>query len=96
MGRTLGTDTNRAQVLGEDNMSLDKFYDVTLGQTGEIVAAAARWIDENVIDGVVMGVGSAVAAIGAGFRSTQTSFVRNYALAMALGAAVVIAYFVVR
>lgn len=94
IGRSLGINSARAQAPG--TTSLDKFYGVVVGETGAMVAVFSRWIDEKVIDGVVNGVGGIVGGVGAAFRSTQTSFVRNYALAMALGAAVLIAYFIAR
>ena len=48
------------------------------------------------IDGIVNGVGRAVAAWGAGLRRLQTGYVVNYALTMLAGAVVVVAFLLVR
>jgi hypothetical protein len=41
-------------------------------------------------------VGSFVGESSVALRATQTSYVRNYALAMAVGAVIVLAWFVVK
>jgi NADH-quinone oxidoreductase subunit L len=50
-------------------------------------------IDTLVIDGAVNGTGRLVAWVSGGLRKVQTGFVRNYALMMLGGAAIVIAWF---
>ena len=73
--------------------SLDKFYSNTIVKLGYGLAMAVRWIDENIVDGIVNGVGILVGQSASALRLTQTSFVRNYALAMAVGGAMILAYF---
>jgi NADH-quinone oxidoreductase subunit L len=75
------------------NFSLDRIYRGVFGNAGMAFTRGLRWIDDRVVDGFVNGVGSLVSLASDALRLTQTSFVRNYALAMALGAAVVIAFF---
>ncbi len=74
-------------------LSLDKVYNNTIVKLGYALAMAVRWIDENIVDGIVNGVGILVGQSAASLRLTQTSFVRNYALAMAVGGAMILAYF---
>jgi NADH-quinone oxidoreductase subunit L len=75
-------------------ISLDSVYSATFVKAGFGLAALLRWVDDRILDGVVNSIGVIVGQISVALRLTQTSFVRNYALAMALGAAVIIAYFV--
>jgi NADH-quinone oxidoreductase subunit L len=49
-----------------------------------------RIVDVGIIDGIVNGVGAAVAAGARMMRTLQTGYVRNYALMMLIGAMVVI------
>jgi NADH-quinone oxidoreductase subunit L len=83
-GRSLGLNATRA---------LDRLYNATVVRAGFAFAAALLWFDENVVDGIVNGTGYVVQQIGTSLRLMQTSYVRSYALAMVLGAVVVIAYF---
>ncbi len=53
-------------------------------------------IDAKVIDGTVNGVGALVRAGGSRLRTVQSGFVRNYALAVAVGAVAILAYAVAR
>ncbi|HEX8832565.1 MAG TPA: hypothetical protein VF719_00105, partial [Abditibacteriaceae bacterium] len=98
IGRGMGTKDGSRAFLPESTskLSLDAIYNSTFVRGGFGLAAASRWVDDKIIDGIVNGVGLFVGQISVAMRLTQTSFVRNYALAMALGAIVVIAYFVVR
>ena len=57
---------------------------------------SAFFIDAKVIDGTVNGIGAAVRAGGGRLRRVQTGFVRNYALAVAVGAVAALAYAVAR
>ena len=68
-------------------------YSRTVVKLGYAMAIALRWIDENLVDGVVNGLGLLVGQSAASLRLTQTSFVRHYALVMAVGGAVILAYF---
>lgn len=96
-GRAQGINAERAALPESvNNVSLDRLYNLTVVPLGFALAAALDWIDRKVIDGIVNGVASFVGQIAQALRLTQTSFVRNYALAMALGAAIVIGYFVAR
>ena len=58
----------------------------------ETVAA----FDRTVIDGAVNGVATLVAGAGRGLRRLQPGFVRAYALGIAVGAVIVLGYFVTR
>jgi NADH-quinone oxidoreductase subunit L len=53
-------------------------------------------IDAKIIDGTVNGVGALVRAGGSRLRTVQSGFVRNYALAVAVGAVAILAYAVAR
>ena len=53
-------------------------------------------LDKRGVDGAVNGVAGVVRGVGGGLRKVQTGFVRNYAVAVAGGAALVLAWFVTR
>jgi NADH-quinone oxidoreductase subunit L len=53
-------------------------------------------VDAKIIDGTVNGVGALVRAGGSRLRTVQSGFVRNYALAVAVGAVAILAYAVAR
>ena len=96
LGIGMGKNAGRAMLPETtDKVSLDAVYGQVFGRGGFRLTQAARWIDDKVIDGFVNGIGSGVRAISGALRQTQTSFVRNYALGMALGAIVLIALFAV-
>ena len=70
----------------------DEFYDATV--VNPLVEGSRRGLapfDQNVVDGTVNGVGSLVRGIAGRLRGIQTGIVQNYALALVLGVAVVIA-----
>ena len=52
--------------------------------------------DQRVVDGAVNGVGGAAKQVGDGLRPLQTGFVRSYALGIAVGAVLLLAYVVTR
>jgi NADH-quinone oxidoreductase subunit L len=52
--------------------------------------------DRNVVDGAVNGVATAVRRSGGGLRTLQNGFVRSYALGIAGGAVLLLAYFLVQ
>jgi NADH-quinone oxidoreductase subunit L len=56
----------------------------------------SRVFDGKVIDGAVNGVATLVRGGGTGLRRTQTGYIRNYALGMAAGAALLLGFFVLR
>jgi NADH-quinone oxidoreductase subunit L len=97
MGRSMGLRQGDRAVLpaSTHNLSLDAIYNATFARGGLALSAALRWIDDNIVDGIVNGVGGFFGQVSSALRLTQTSFVRNYALGMAVGAAVIIALFIV-
>jgi NADH-quinone oxidoreductase subunit L len=62
----------------------------------EAVADGAAAFDKRGIDGLVNGVAAVVRAGGSRLRVVQTGFVRNYALGVAAGAVLLLAFFVTR
>jgi NADH-quinone oxidoreductase subunit L len=52
-------------------------------------------VDLGLVDGAVNGIGSLIRGSSSGLRRTQTGYVRNYALAVALGVVVILAYLVI-
>ena len=54
------------------------------------------WIDTNIVDGIVNGVGSVIRRSASSWRRAQNGFVRAYALLISLGAVVVLAWFLLR
>ncbi|HUZ41281.1 MAG TPA: NADH-quinone oxidoreductase subunit L [Acidimicrobiales bacterium] len=75
----------------------DDFYDATIGRP---LIEAAQYgddvIEPKVIDGAVTGLAVSVRRSGEGLRKVQSGFVRHYALATALGVAVIIVFLVAR
>jgi NADH-quinone oxidoreductase subunit L len=59
-------------------------------------ALTADVVDKRGIDGVVNGVGSLVRAGGQRLRTVQTGYIRNYALGIAGGAVLLLAWFLMR
>jgi NADH-quinone oxidoreductase subunit L len=75
----------------------DDFYDATIGRPLTNVAVFDEAVVEpKVIDGAVTGVAVAIRNSAEGLRKIQSGFVRQYALAMVLGFAVIIVYLVAR
>jgi NADH-quinone oxidoreductase subunit L len=62
----------------------------------KITSFLANPIDKLVIDGAVNGTGRLIAGTSARLRRIQTGFVRNYALMMLVGVAVVVVWFATR
>ncbi len=64
------------------------------------LTAFARFLSEGVdrdtIDGAVNGVGGGFKRVGGGLRKVQTGLVRNYALAIFVGAVLVLAFITTR
>jgi NADH-quinone oxidoreductase subunit L len=75
----------------------DDFYDDVIGRP---LTRTAQYSDDviepKVIDGAVTGVAVATRRSAEGLRKVQSGFVRQYALAMVLGVAVIIVYLVAR
>jgi NADH-quinone oxidoreductase subunit L len=64
---------------------------------GRAVAAFTAFvIDKRIIDGAVNGVGTVVRGGGRHLRRLQTGYVRNYALGVAAGAAILLGYVMLR
>jgi NADH-quinone oxidoreductase subunit L len=61
---------------------------------GALSWALWKVVDVGIIDGIVNGVGGAITAGARALRVLQTGYVRNYALVMLAGAAVVVGVFV--
>ena len=53
-------------------------------------------IDRDTIDGAVNGIGSGFRRLGGGLRRVQTGLVRNYALAIFIGAVLMLAFITTR
>jgi NADH-quinone oxidoreductase subunit L len=69
---------------------IDEIYDWTIVQPLRLLAFIAAWFDRNVIDGLVNLTGWIPAAAGSLMRSLQMGLVQFYALAMVLGAVILI------
>ena len=54
------------------------------------------WIDANIVDGTVNGVGKLIRNIATSLRRAQSGFVRTYALLISFGAVVILAWFFLR
>ena len=93
----IGTPRNWVQALLLNAWYVDKLYDTLIVQPiYRLSLALAQLFDPGVVDGLVNGVGRAVAAWGAGLRRLQSGYVVNYALTMLAGAVVVVAFFLAR
>jgi NADH-quinone oxidoreductase subunit L len=75
----------------------DDFYDATIGRPlTEVAVFDESVVEPKVIDGAVTGAAVAIRNSAEGLRKVQSGFVRQYALAMVLGFAVIIVYLVAR
>ena len=54
------------------------------------------WIDANIVDGIVNGVGKLIRNVATSLRRAQSGFVRAYALLISLGAVVILTWFFLR
>ncbi|MGH9301140.1 MAG: NADH-quinone oxidoreductase subunit L, partial [Acidimicrobiales bacterium] len=76
---------------------LDDAYNLVLGRGG---TAAARFsafvVDNKIIDGAVNGLPQLVRSSGRSLRRLQTGYVRNYALGIAAGVVILLAFVVSR
>ena len=97
--RDLAFDDSVRMVFGDfytamsNKFYVDEFYNKTIIRpfvwAGENLVL---WFDQNIIDGVVNGVGNTTQSIGSVFRRLQTGLVQNYALVVSLGVVVILAY----
>jgi NADH-quinone oxidoreductase subunit L len=67
-----------------------------MGGPGRMFFDALAWFDRTVVDGIVNGVASLTRGIGGGMRTTQSGYIRNYALGLSIGVVVVVAFLVSR
>jgi NADH-quinone oxidoreductase subunit L len=75
---------------------VDEALSAFMGGPGRDVAEGAAAVDARGIDGAVNGVAAAVQGGGSRLRVVQSGYVRNYALGMALGAVLLVGFFVTR
>ena len=76
---------------------VDAAYTAFFGGPGRWLAdRAAFTVDKGIIDGAVNGVANVVTTTGATMRKLQTGYVRNYALGLAAGVVLLLAWTVVR
>ncbi|MFM9122282.1 MAG: NADH-quinone oxidoreductase subunit L, partial [Actinomycetota bacterium] len=54
------------------------------------------WIDTNIVDGIVNGVGQVVRGVAGSLRKTQSGFVRVYALLISIGAVAILGWLLLR
>jgi NADH-quinone oxidoreductase subunit L len=80
----------------EEKWRLDEFYNGYLVDPITKLSTVGLWkgFDLGFIDGIVNGIGSAVAEFGNLVRRVQVGFVRSYAAVILLGALAVIGYFI--
>jgi NADH-quinone oxidoreductase subunit L len=72
---------------------VDWSYDTFIARPSTALANFSAFVfDNDVIDGVVNGTATLVRDSGSRLRRLQTGYVRNYALGIAVGAALVLAY----
>jgi len=87
----------RAYALSFNKWYVDEWYDRTIVQpTVALAQGLWRRVDVAVIDALVNGVGAAAVAWARGMRRIQSGQVQHYALAMALGAVVILGLYVLR
>jgi len=80
----------------EEKWRLDEFYNGYIVDPITKLSTVGLWkgFDVGFIDGIVNGIGSAVAEFGNIVRRVQVGFVRSYAAVILLGALAVIGYFI--
>ena len=67
-----------------------------MGNPGRQGFEAVTWADATIVDGAVNGTATGIRSIGTQLRRLQTGYVRNYALGIAIGAVLMLAWFVSR
>jgi NADH-quinone oxidoreductase subunit L len=76
---------------------VDEAYDRVFVRPGLVLARfLAQGIDKGIIDGIIDGGAWLIVQGGALLGRLQSGYIRHYALAMFLGAVVVVAYFFLR
>jgi len=74
----------------------DRAISAFMGGPGRAGFEGVAAFDRTVIDGAVDGVAAGVRRSGGGLRGLQTGFLRNYALGIAVGAVLLLGYFLVQ
>ena len=76
---------------------VDEFYSMVIVKP-VINFALFLWkiVDVKIIDGTANGIASLTKFAGELFRSTETGYLRNYALSLTFGAILILIYFVFR
>ena len=75
----------------------DDFYDLIIGRPSQRVATFCAWVvDVRIIDGAVNGAAHLVKVTGTTARRLQTGYARNYALGIAIGLALLVAFMLSR
>ncbi|MCI0358676.1 MAG: NADH-quinone oxidoreductase subunit L [Planctomycetaceae bacterium] len=77
--------------LSQNKFYFDEIYAALVVWPLSILASICYWIDRWIVDGLVNAAGMVPAAIGSLMRSLQMGLVQFYALAMVLGALVLVA-----
>jgi NADH-quinone oxidoreductase subunit L len=75
---------------------VDEALSAFMGGPGRELAEGAATVDRVGIDGAVNGIAAAVQGGGSRLRVVQSGYVRNYALGMALGALLLVGFFITR
>ena len=76
---------------------VDEIYDALfINPTKRLGTFLWKGFDVVVVDGIVNGTGKIVVAFSKALRFTQTGYVHNYAMSMAVGAIVIVAVYVFR
>jgi len=79
-----------------DAYEADTIVDTLVVKPSRAIAEGALAVDTNVVDGAVNGVATLVGKGGGLLRQVQTGYVRNYALMVAGGTALLLAYVLFR
>ncbi len=75
----------------------DDFYDLVIGRPAQRLATFCAWVvDARIIDGAVNGVAHLARLTGTAARRLQTGYARNYALGIAFGMALLVAFMLSR
>jgi len=76
---------------------IDPLYAAVIERPGRMLSNwLAYFLDAKVVDGAVNGVAALVRGGGSRLRAVQSGYVRNYALAVASGAVLIVGYVLVR
>jgi NADH-quinone oxidoreductase subunit L len=73
---------------------MDEFWGLILSLFGFGLSSIASWIDTNLFDGTVRGIGMGTGGIGLKIRSIQTGFVQQYAFIIYLAVLILIIFVV--